>query len=128
MCRVEKSTRARGDAVERRVATYLEAQGLRVLARNVTRAGAEVDLVLLDPRRAEPEHVFVEVRSRAHAQRGTPLETVNREKQRQVVRAATAWLVAEGLWERACVRFDVVGVTSDPADERIEWIENAFDA
>jgi putative endonuclease len=113
--------------VETRVAAYLREQGLQVVEQNVERAGAEVDLIAIDPTVSEPEYVFVEVRSRARADRGSPLETIDRDKRRQIVRAATAWLVERDLWEIVPVRFDVVGVTVDVSRLRVAWIRNAFD-
>ena len=121
------STREFGQRVEARVAEYLGEQGLVVLERNVERAGAEIDLIAVDMRTAEPEYVFVEVRSRTRADRGSPLETVDRDKQRQVVRAATAWLIERELWDRAAVRSDVVGVTVVDARLRVAWIQDAYD-
>ncbi|MBK8236022.1 MAG: YraN family protein [Deltaproteobacteria bacterium] len=93
----ELSTRARGFAVEARVAVHLGARGLAVLATNVTIAGAELDLVARceEP---EPTIVFVEVRSRRDADRGHAVETIDAEKRRRIVRGATAWLVAHDLW------------------------------
>ena len=122
------STRHFGHRVELRVAEYLGDQGLSVLERNVERAGAEIDLIAIDGRLAEPEYVFVEVRSRTRAYRGSPLETVDRDKQRQIVRAATAWLVERGLWESVAVRFDVVGVTVDGDRLQLSWIADAYEA
>lgn len=121
------SSRARGRAVEDLVADYLERQGLRILDRNVELAAAELDIVALDDRTREGVYVFVEVRSRRTDERGTPIETIGAQKQGQVVRAATTWLVRENLWERVAVRFDVVGVvTEGPNAPIIEWIEDAF--
>lgn len=116
------STRERGLAVEERVAAFLEANALRIIDRNVAAAGGEVDLVALTHGGGEEIYVFVEVRSRAADELGSPLETVDLAKQRRIIRAATAWLVARDLWERVAVRFDVVGVTGD----RIEWVKGAF--
>lgn len=123
------STRSRGRASEDLAASFLESRGLVVCARNVELAGAELDLVARLP--GAPETVvFVEVRSRADVRAGHPAETVNAAKQRRVIRAATAWLVREGLWERVAVRFDVVAIvlgTDDEAPE-ISWIPGAFEA
>lgn len=121
------STRERGRAVERRVCQFLVDEGLRIVDTNVELADAELDIVAIDPRADEAVYVFVEVRSRADDERGTPAETVGRKKQVRVIRAATAWLVAEGLWERVSVRFDVVGVTGIGPTARLEWIEAAFE-
>ncbi len=110
------------------MADYLRDQGLSILERNVEAAGSEIDLIAYDPRGHEAEYVFVEVRSRSRSDRGSALETVDRAKQRQVVRAATAWLVAQKLWERVAVRFDVVGVVVTRDRLRISWIADAYDA
>jgi putative endonuclease len=123
----EPSTLQVGQRVEARVADYLRHQGLRILDRNVERAGAEIDLIALDDRLAEPEYVIVEVRSRSRADRGSPLETVDRDKQRQVIRAATAWLLEQDLWEQVAVRFDVVGVAIHGSRLRVSWIPNAYE-
>lgn len=124
----ETSTLHFGHRVEARVAAYLADQGLCVLERNVERAGGEIDLIAVDPRMGEHEYVFVEVRSRSRSDRGLPLETVDRDKQRHVVRAATAWLVERDLWEVVAVRFDVIGVIVDTDRLVVSWIADAYDA
>jgi putative endonuclease len=121
------STRAKGQRVEAAVALHLERHGHAIVARNVAIGGAELDLVARDLDAPEETLVFVEVRSRRDDERGSPLETVDALKQRKLVRGATAWLVAQDLWEKVAVRFDVVGVTSPSgAEARLEWIRDAF--
>ena len=110
------------------MASYLASRGLEVVARGVERAGAEIDLIAVDRRHGAPEVVFIEVRTRADGARGLPLETVDRAKQRQIRRAATAWLVEQDLWEQIDVRFDVVGAIRTPTGWRVSWIEDAFEA
>lgn len=130
------STRDRGRREEDRVARFLRDHGLVIVDQNVDIAGAELDLIASSGEGAERTVVFVEVRSRTRTERGSPLETVDGRKRRQIVRAATAWLVREGLWERTAVRFDVVGVVGSPTDRgpdndeapEIQWIPGAFDA
>lgn len=121
------STRAKGQRVESVVADHLARHGLEIVARNVEIGGAELDLVGRDVDSPEETIVFVEVRSRRDDARGSPLETVDAAKQRRLVRGATAWLVAQELWEKVAVRFDVVGVTDSGAPvPRLEWIRDAF--
>ena len=127
------STRTRGRASEDLAANYLESRGLVICARNVTLAGAELDLIArLEDHEGAPTVVFIEVRSRADDRAGHPLETISAAKQRRLQRAATAWLVQEELWERVAVRFDVVAiVVGHERDEKapeITWIPGAFDA
>jgi putative endonuclease len=120
-----RSTRDRGRAAEQAVATYLRDHGLEIVDQNYTGAGAELDLVACE---RAPDggltYVFVEVRSRASAELGSPLETVDAAKQRRVIRAATSWLLAHELWERVEVRFDVVAVEHGHAPT---WIRGAFE-
>lgn len=71
--------------------------------------------------------VFVEVRSRASDDLGTPVETVNARKQRRVARAAQAWLLANPAYQGRAMRFDVVGITWDAEPPRIEHVIDAFD-
>lgn len=124
------STRARGRASEDLAASFLEARGLVVCARNVTLAHAELDLVARiagEPGTADMI-VFVEIRSRKDDRAGDPAETVDRSKQRRVVRAATAWLLREDLWERVAVRFDVLTILfGDDKAPEITWIPGAFE-
>jgi len=124
------STRARGRASEDLAASFLEARGLVICARNVTLAHAELDLVARIPGAAgAPDTiVFVEIRSRKDDRAGAPAETVDRNKQRRVIRAATAWLLREDLWERAAVRFDVLAILfGDDKAPEISWIPGAFE-
>lgn len=120
--------------MEQAVAEYLAAHGLEILdrnyhaptARHAPSVGAEIDLIARQPvDDGTSTIVFVEVRSRASSAHGSPLETVDRRKQRRIIRAATAWLVEHDLWERVAVRFDVVAVVGDHAPC---WIRGAFEA
>jgi putative endonuclease len=115
----DESTRARGQRGEDRAADHLSERGLEILARNVTAAGAELDVIARD----RETIVFVEVRKRSDDRLGHPLETVDARKQARIRRGATGWLVAHGLWEQVAVRFDVVAIVGD---DRVEWLKDAF--
>ena len=112
------STRARGTAAERRAAQHYRLRGYRVLARNVWAGGHELDLIL---RRGE-RVVFCEVKSKAAAGFGDPLEMVDEEKQRRLRRAAETWLAGNRELAGLEVCFDVVSV--GPA--KVERVSNAF--
>jgi putative endonuclease len=122
--RREAATRgARGREAEVAAAAWLEGQGFRVLASNHRTKAGEVDLVC-----AEGETVcFVEVRSRATEEHGTPAETIDRAKARRIARAAEDWSHRNGALERA-MRFDVVAVTLVDGRPSFELIRAAFDA
>jgi putative endonuclease len=114
-------SRALGALAEARAAEFLQRKDYRVVDRNWTCRGGEIDLVCEDG----DTLVFVEVRARADASHGTPLETVLDYKRRRIIRAAKLYLTANSLWERAC-RFDVVAITGAGAGAIIEHVEDAF--
>ncbi len=114
---------ARGRAAEDLAAQYLVARGLRLLARNVSCRGGEVDLICLD----RDSLVFVEVRLRRNGRFGGAAESITAAKRRRVTLAAQWWLGGAGRrWGQHPCRFDAVLL--DALDEtRIDWIAGAFD-
>jgi putative endonuclease len=101
---------------------YLRGCGFTIVARNYrTRSGAaEVDLIGWDG----PALVFVEVKSRANDDFGSPEDAVDREKQVRLIRAAGEYIHRLGVaWED--VRFDVVSILfgQSPA---LTHIQDAF--
>ncbi len=112
-------SRRLGFQAEAMAAAHLERLGYRIVARNVTVKGGELDLVALDG----DTLCFVEVRARADARHGRADETVGPTKRRRLVHAARVFLAG---WRdpSAPCRFDVVAV--EP--EGIRVIRNAFDA
>jgi putative endonuclease len=101
---------------------YLQARGLELVERNVRAKGGELDLVMRDP---SATLVIVEVRKRAHRAFGTAAESVDARKQRRIVQAARALLARRPELARLPARFDVIALD---ADDRIDWIQAAFDA
>lgn len=123
------STHARGETAERVAACYLEARGYTILERNYRCKAGEIDLIAEDSARVL---CFIEVRSRSQSERdfGLPVETVGRAKQARIARAAETYLAERGLDLGRPARFDVVGVSIDPAtgERALDLIENAFEA
>lgn len=122
--RREAMTRgARGKAAEDAAAAWLEGKGYRVLACNHRTPAGEVDLVCADGETL----CFVEVRSRATEEHGTPAETITRAKARRVARAAEDWALRNGAEDRP-MRFDVVAMTVGEGAPVFDLIRAAFDA
>ena len=133
------STKSRGDAAEAAAARLLLDAGYELVARNVEAGGVELDIVARDPCESPALFVFVEVRSRASARLGHPLETIDARKRKRLIRGATAWLMQAGLWEKVAVRFDVIAVLRDYSigveqvdvplqASEFEWLRGAFEA
>jgi putative endonuclease len=113
-------SRQLGALAEQRAAEFLQRKSYRIVDRNWTCRGGEIDIVCLD---GDGTLVFVEVRARASSSHGTPLETVVDLKRRRLVRAAAIYLHVKRREDSAC-RFDVVAISG----EVIEHIEDAFGA
>ena len=96
---------ALGAAGERLAAGWLEARGLRVLARNWRCAYGELDIVAEE----QGEVVFVEVKTRRGTAYGLPEEAITASKRAHLIAAAQCYL-AESQREAQPYRIDVVAV------------------
>jgi putative endonuclease len=88
------------------------------LAVNAWAGGNELDLVVRRGRRV----AFVEVKEKAGADLGDPLEMVGAEKQRRLRRAAAAWLAANPDLAGLDITFEVLAVRPDG----VERVAEAF--
>ncbi len=124
-----ETTKAVGDAAEGRALAWLQARGLVLVERNYRVArgpaarGGEVDLILREP---DGTLVFVEVRARRDTRRGGAAASIGVGKQRRVVYAAMHYLRRYAA-PPPC-RFDVLALEGGLGQERIEWLQGAFDA
>jgi putative endonuclease len=110
-----------GDAAEAAAARHLAARGCTVIARNARYPEGELDLIV----RERDVLVFVEVRMRSSAAFGGAVSSVDRFKQKRLLRAAQHWLLQHCGERWPACRFDVVSVAGDGT---IEWIRDAFAA
>ena len=119
---VRTTSTARGQVAEAQALTYLQAQGLRLLARNYRtpgRGGGEIDLILQE---SDGTVVFVEVRSRSSGAFGGAGGSIDAAKCQRIVRAAQYWLCHHGA-TMGC-RFDVVLIERG----QLQWLRAAFEA
>lgn len=115
-----RATGAHAEGIARR---FLSAQGLELICENYRCRMGELDLVM----REGDTLVIVEVRMRTHAHYGGAIASVDRFKQRRIVRAAEHLLLAHPRLSRLPVRFDIVTFEPHTA-KRIDWIRAAFEA
>lgn len=112
----------RGRRAEDIASLYLQRQGLVLVERNFQCYQGELDLIMLD----QDCFVFIEVRLRQRIDYGSPLETINRSKQRKMISTASYYLQKKQLLHRISSRFDCVGLKPHAGKMEIEWIKNAF--
>jgi putative endonuclease len=111
-----------GAAAEALASRYLESRGLALVTANFRARVGELDLVMT-------EHgvlVVVEVRARRQTTVATPAATVNRGKQRRLVRTTQYFLLRHRQFARWPVRFDVVSITGELSSPEILWTRGAF--
>jgi putative endonuclease len=111
--RVAETVR-RGREEERRAVRHYRLRGYRILGTNVWAGGNELDVVA----RRGKTLVFCEVKGKSGTGYGDPLEMVDEEKLRRIVRAGEAWLVAHPHLAGLDIRLDVVAVRG----ERLERV------
>ncbi len=118
--RQRKGLRARdkGYREEARAQAHLEANGLRLMDRNVRYRCGELDLIMQDGDCL----VFVEVRYRNRNDWGGAAASITPAKQQRLIRAAQLHL-QQHPWPGPC-RFDVVALDGDGV---VNWILNAIE-
>ena len=117
-----KTTRDIGNNGEDIAAAYLESKDWIVLDRNYFFEKAEVDIVATDRNYI----VFVEVKTRSGTYFGRPEEYVTPEKEKNIKKAAEAWIY-ERKMETAVVRFDIISIVQKGNEApEITHFEDAF--
>jgi putative endonuclease len=119
MPRADERGTAAGARAEALAATFLEARGLAIVARNYRTRRGEIDLIARD----RGTLVFVEVRQRRSAAFGGAAASITAGKRTRLIAAAQAYL-ATLPHEPAC-RFDAV-LIDGATTPRIEWQRDVF--
>ena len=120
----KSNTREKGERLETIANDYLTKRGLALITRNFQCKLGEIDLIMKDA----DTLVFVEVRYRRSDRFGRAAETVDRRKQRKLVRTALLFLKIHHLSQNTPCRFDIVGISPQPQTDILcfDWIQNAF--
>ncbi len=112
----------RGEDVANR---FLEGLGHRIVTRNYRSGHLEIDIISQDVNGVH----FVEVKSRVAPVMAAPEENVTPLKQRKIASAALRYLHNSKdplLSSDSEVHFDIVAVTFEGGEEKIEWFPDAF--
>lgn len=101
-------------------ARYLEDQQYTILERNWRYRHREIDIIAGRDNRI----IIVEVKVRKNIGGERIEEHVNRKKQRYLISAANAYILKQGL--DTGVRFDIILLTGESGDLKLEHIQDAF--
>ena len=68
--------------------------------------------------------IVVEVKTRNSSYLGEPWQSVTKNKQKQIIKAANQYILENDIWEET--QFDIISIIKNDSEEKIEHIENAF--
>ncbi len=107
-----------GQDYEDMACAYLKKNGFSIIERNYSAVTGEIDIIACEGKTL----VFVEVKGRSAESSGSPLEAINKSKQRKIIKTALCFIKRENLRPDE-IRFDALGISSG---NKIEHIRNAF--
>ncbi|MCX7927719.1 MAG: YraN family protein [Candidatus Omnitrophica bacterium] len=110
-----------GKRAEELACEYLKKQGLEIVARNIRRSGAEIDIVAKDKNVV----CFIEVKARTSDKFGLPQEAIDIKKRTKIIHAAEAFLEEQNWLDCVC-RFDVLAIRLSGNSIIYEYIKDAF--
>ena len=118
----KKGKKITGDRGEEIAADLLMSKGFQIIERNYRYGRGEIDIIAND----KDILVFIEVKTRKNLEFGPPETAITKNKQNQIRRIATAYLVEKEISDTDC-RFDVVAILlKKNLPPLINHIENAF--
>jgi putative endonuclease len=108
-------------------AKWLQMRGWTILQRRFRSGHRDIDIIAtqLDSMTRGRLIAFVEVRTRLSTDWGTPSETVQYQKQREIVQSARSW-ISSNRRSGDNYRFDVIGVVFVGVDAKIQYVPDAF--
>jgi len=106
---IQKDNTARGKKGEEQAAAALEAAGMKILAKNFRSKYGEIDIVALDGETV----VFAEVKAWSAYGMEDLQYSINKRKQRKIIKTANYFLSENRKYSRMAVRFDVIFVKNN---------------
>ena len=113
------NNRKQGNNFEKLAADFLTRQDMTILEMNFYCKMGEVDIIALD----KEYLVFVEVKYRKSASKGSAIEAVTFNKMRKISRVADYYMYSHHFSSDKNVRFDVVAIE----EGHLRHLKNAFE-
>jgi putative endonuclease len=98
-----------GKSGEEAACLYLKRKKYKILKTGFRFHRAEIDIIATDKKNL----VFIEVKTRMDKRYGSPEESVNPQKQKQMKKIAEAFLALNNIEDTPC-RFDVISIAGHP--------------
>ena len=121
---LKRNSHQQGQKAEQLALQHLQKQGLQLIRQNFHSRQGELDLIM-----SQGENiVFIEVRQRSQISHGSALESISRQKQQRIIYTAHYYLQQHPKQANRPCRFDVVAIDGKENQEKIQWLQNAFQA
>lgn len=98
---------------------YLEISGCEILERNFSCNSGEIDIIVKD----KEELVFIEVKTRRTSKYGNPIDAVDLNKIKHILKTAKFYVHINNL-EREFIRFDIIEIYIKNNEIKINQIKN----
>lgn len=99
-----------GKTGEAKACAYLKQHNYAILEKNWKSHPYEIDIICRD--KTNNELVFVEVKTRLHADKERSLESFTPKKQRSIIKGAQHYLTQKKCWDTPC-RFDLICINGE---------------
>lgn len=109
-----------GKLGEELAVAFLQKNGYEILETNYTFQKAEIDIIA----QKEITLAIVEVKTRSSIEFGLPQDFVKPKKIQLLVKAVNEYVISNDL--EVDVRFDIIAISKEDNDFKIEHIEDAF--
>ena len=119
---IKKNPTTIGNTGEMIALAFLKTKGMHLIEHQYRTQMGEIDLIM----KHNNDIVFVEVRYRKNIEYGDPEITVDYYKQKKLIRTAQLYNLQNKWTDAFNLRFDVIGISGNQLNHKIEWIENAF--
>ncbi|MFQ5455614.1 MAG: YraN family protein [Nitrospirota bacterium] len=117
------TSREFGNRSEDIASDFLKKLGYIIIERNYKTSLGEIDIVAYD----KDTLVFIEVKSRRGKRFGVPQASVDKRKQRKIIRVALNYLANKKINDKSC-RFDIVAIQQESgSNKELKLIRNAFE-
>ena len=113
-----------GQLAERKALEYLKRNGLKPVTTNYNSPCGEIDIIMYDKNFI----VFIEVKFRKNNNFINPLEAIDRHKCDKIIATSQYFQQGNHKVSKMMSRFDVIILSGNINNPKIEWIKNAFQA
>lgn len=118
---IYKNSKELGDYGEKIAIQFLKSEGYTIIGKNFFSKYGEIDIIAED----KNEYVFIEVKTRTNQLYGAPVESVDLNKQKHILKTSKYFIYKYNI-QNEYIRFDVIEIVINKNGISINHIKNIF--